>query len=107
MLVNTTVWNPHPVSCRTPVRVFIDTGAGGGNYASEAFIKTVESASMGGRSIVTSTGNGSLRAANPRISKRISKAFPMEIVGSYTLLLVIAPADQVFKATVRVVVDLP
>ena len=103
MLVNTTVWNPHPVSCRTPVRVLIDTGAGGGNYASEAFIKTVESASMGGRSIVTSTGNGSLRAANPRISK----ALPMEIVGSYTLLLVIAPADQVFKATVRVVVDLP
>ena len=41
--VSATIWNPFRVSSRVPVTVLVDSGAGGGNYASEIVIETVKS----------------------------------------------------------------
>ena len=46
--------------------MFLDTGAGGGNYTSELFIKTVDSALLAHKSIVTSVETKGLKHARMR-----------------------------------------
>ena len=101
--VNAFVWHQTKTSCRIPVEVLVDTGAGGGNYASEAFVRSVEHSGRGGQSMVSSSGQGWLRAANPASSATP----PMKIAGSCELPLVFRPEDRVRKVLVRVVQDLP
>lgn len=86
-----------------PVDVLIDTGAGGGNYASESFVRSIERNARGGERIISSKGKGSLRAANP-IQSGVP---PMNIVGSCDIPLVFMPEDRVRRVTVRVVEGLP
>ena len=40
--VKATIWHPTRSCCRLPVDVLLDTGAGGGKYASESFVRSVE-----------------------------------------------------------------
>ena len=75
--------------------VVIDTGAGGGNYASASFVKTVEATTRGRHSTVTSARNSHLRAVNPKASDEL----PIEIVNSCVLPLVFAPVTRVFRLT--------
>lgn len=63
--VKARIWHPTGTSCLLPVDVLVDTRAGGGNYASESFVRSVERNVSGGRSITSSRGKGLLRAANP------------------------------------------
>lgn len=86
-----------------PVDVLIDTGAGGGNYASESFVRSIERNARGGERIISSKGKGSLRAANP-IQSGVP---PVNIVGSCDIPLVFMPEDRVRRVTVRVVEGLP
>ena len=90
-------------SCRVPVEVLVDTGAGGGNYTSLAFTKTVQTNLWGGRSIISSAGKGLLRAANPRNSR----VCPMEVIGSCVISMVFSPVDRVFRLSFPIVRDLP
>lgn len=101
--VKAVVWHPTNVSLRLTTIVFLDTGAGGGNYASESFIKSVESTARHGHSIINKRGQGLLTAANPADSK----VPPMKILGSTELPLVFPPEDRVHVVTVRVVDSLP
>lgn len=101
--VKALIWHPTSVSRRISVTVLIDTGAGGGNYASEAFIKSIQKHLFNGESIVSTKGKGLLRAANPTDSQ----VPPMKIIGSAHLPLVFPPEDQVRMLTVRVVDSLP
>ena len=83
--------------------VLLDTGAGGGNYASLAFIQAAQRFAFSGRRIISKRGRGLLHAANPAKDK----VPPMTIVGTAILLLIFPPVDRVFKVRVRVVKDLP
>ena len=88
---------------RLSVSVLVDTGAGGGNYTSLSFTKTVEGHLHGGRSIINPSGKGFLRAANPRDSD----VSPMEVIGSCLIPLIFTPVNRVFRVPFRVVRDLP
>lgn len=83
--------------------VLLDSGAGGGNYASAAFIRGVERTEYGGRNIVSKRGRGRLRAANPHNSD----VPPMRILGTCILFIIFPPVDGIFAASVRVVEGLP
>ena len=74
--------------------VLLDTGAGGGSYASVHFIREVERTEYGGKRIVSKRRRGRLRAANPTDSG----VAPMNIIGTAILPLVFPPVDRVFRA---------
>ena len=97
------LWHATRLSCRVPVEVLVDTGAGGGNYASLVFMKTVQTNLWGGKAIISSAGKGFLRAANPKGSA----IPPMEVIGSGVKPVVFPPIDRVFRISSRVVRDLP
>lgn len=101
--VKAVVWHPTKVNLRMTIVVLLDTRAGGGNYASAAFIKSVETTARNGQDIVNKRGRGLLTAANPLDSQ----VPPMNILGSTHLPLVFPPEDQVHIVTVRVVDRLP
>ena len=91
------------LSCRITVKVVVDTGAGGGNYALLAITKTVETNLLGGQSIISPSGKGFLRAAKPRNSG----VSPMEVIGFCVIPMVFFPVDRVFRISFRIVHDLP
>ena len=97
------LWHATRLSCRVPVEVLVDTGAGGGNYTSLAFMETVQTNLWGGKAIISSAGKGFLRAANPKDSA----IPPMEVIGSGVIPVVFPPIDRVFRISSRVVRDLP
>lgn len=101
--VKAVVWHPTNMSLRMTVVVLIDTGAGGGDYASKAFVRSIEQNARGRESIMSTRGRGLLRAANPTNSA----VPPMDILGSTDIPLVFPPEDQVRNVTVRVVEGLP
>lgn len=101
--VKATIWHPTRSSCRLPVEVLIDTGAGGGNYASESFVFAAERNAKGGWGIISSKGKCLLTAANP-IQSGVS---PRYTVGSCDIPLVFMPEDPVRRMTVRVVEGQP
>ena len=61
------LWHATRLSCRVPVGVLDDIGAGG-NYSSQAFTKTFQNNLRGGKSIISSAGKEFLRADNTRNS---------------------------------------
>ena len=85
------------------VMVLIDTGAGGGNYASKAFVCSIEQNAKGAGSIMNTRREGLVRAANPTNSA----VPPMIVLGSTDIPLVFPPDDQVRNVTVRAVEGLP
>ena len=97
------LWHATRLSCRIPVEVLVDTGAGGGNYTSLNFTKTVQTNLWGGRALINPAGKGSLRAANPKDSA----VPPMEVIGSCVIPMMFSPVDKVFRISFRVVRDLP
>ena len=97
------LWHADRLSCRVLVEVLVDTEAGGGNYTSLTFTKTVQTNLRGGRSIIGSAGKGFLRAANPRNSG----VSPMEVIRSCVIPMVFPPVDRVFRISFRIVRDLP
>lgn len=101
--MRTKLWRPYTRQHSPDITTLLDTGAGGGNYASVAFIESVERTQHGGKSMISTRGKGVLRAANPTNSK----VPPMETVGTCILPLTFAPVDRVFKVRVRVVPGLP
>lgn len=58
VLVRAFVWYQTRTSCRIPVKVSIGTEAGGGNYASMAFVHSVEHSGRGGQSTISLRGTG-------------------------------------------------
>ena len=103
MWVKAVVWHATRTSCRIPVEVLVDTGAGGGNYASAAFASSIEHNGRKGQFALSSKGKGWLRAANPPDSA----VPPMKVVGSCEIPLVFAPEDKARNVSVRVVEGLP
>lgn len=97
------VWHPTKISLRLSVTVLVDTGAGGGNYASQKFIHAVESSFHQEGTIISAAGKGVLSAANPADSN----VPPMNILGSVDLPVVFPPDDHVHIISVRVVDRLP
>ena len=97
------VWHDTRTSYRIPVEVLVDTGAGGGNYSSTAFVRSVERSGREGQSVMSPREQALLRAANPTSSEVPS----MKISGSCELPLVFSPEDRVRKVLVRVGEDLP
>ena len=79
--------------------MLVDTEAGGGNYVSRQFIELIEERDGWGKSLINPTGDGLLRAANPKNSA----VPPMEVVGSRLLPLVFASIDQIFRGRFGVV----
>lgn len=101
--VQARLWNRRTRQGPRMITVLLDTGAGGGNYASASFIREVERMEYGGRNMLSKRGRGHLRAANPQDSN----VPPMRILGSCTLFLVFPPMDHVFAVPVREVMGLP
>ena len=98
------LWNPRRVAGRIPVGILIDTGAGGGNYISMAFWRSIQSwGGSAGQRKLNRRGSGSLQAANPVGSKVPG----MEIVGTTVLPVVLPPEDRARDIAVRVVRGLP
>ena len=97
------LWHATRLSCRIPVEVLVDTEAEGGNYASLAFTKTVETNLRGGQSIINPSRKGFLRAANPRNSG----VSPMKVVVSCVVPMVFSPVDKASRIPFRIVRDLP
>ena len=98
------LWDPRRVAGRISVGILIDTGAGGGNYVSLVFWKSVQAwGGVAGRRKLSRRGGGSLRAANPAGSKVPG----MEIIGSTVLPVVLPPEDKARDIAVRVVKGLP
>ena len=97
------LWNPTTRQMRQSVTCLIDSGAGGGDYASAQFIKTLEQMEYGGRNMVSVRGRGNLRAANPHDSD----VPPMKILGTCLLSMVFPPEDGIFRVRVRVTEGLP
>lgn len=83
--------------------MLVDSGAGGGNYASAKLIHEIEQAEYNGRNMISKRGKGRLRAATPTDSKEP----PMTILGTCILFLVFPPVDGIFAMKVRVVEQLP
>ena len=96
------LWHATRLSCRVPVEVLVDSGVGGGNYASLAFIETVQTNLWGGKAIISSAGKGFLRAANPKDSA----IPPMEVIGSCVIPVMFPPINRVFRISFRDVRDL-
>lgn len=86
------LWNKRARQRGRVFNVLIDSGAGGGNYASAKFIHEIEHAEYNSRSMISKKGRGRLRAANPESSKEP----PMSILGTCFLSLVFPPVDGVF-----------
>lgn len=101
--VSAFVWHPTKTSCQIPVEVLVDTGAGGDNYASVAFMYSIECRGGGGQSLTSSRGQGWLRVASPTNSA----VPPMKIPGSCELPLLFSQEDKMRKGLVRVVEGLP
>lgn len=97
--VNVFLWNPRTRTRGYQTTIIMDTGAGGGNYASVKFIRAVERTQYRGQNIISWRGRGILRAANPRGSN----VAPMPIIGTVLLPLIFPPVDRVFRARIRVV----
>ena len=97
------LWNSRTRRPGFRTTALLDTGASGGSYCSERFIRAVERTEYGGRSIVSRRGRGLLRAANPTGSD----VPPMSIIGTALLQLIFPPEDRIFRARLRVVRDLP
>ena len=89
---------------RIPVDLLLDSGAGGGNYASESLWNSLcrRHPSFHAK-LLDSRGRGALRAANPTEQK----VPPMVIIGSCRLPLVFPPEDKVWRVLFRVVRGLP
>ena len=91
MWVRAFVWHHTRTRCRIPVEVLVNTGAGGGNYFSAAFVRSVERSWRGGQSVMSPRGQGRLREASPT-----SNAVPpTKMSGSCELLLVFSPEKRV------------
>ena len=101
--VKACLWNPIKRQRGYTVIVLLDTGAGGGNYASLKFIQAAQRHAFNGKRIISKRGRGRLHAANPAKDN----VPPMTIVGTAILPLIFPPVDRIFRARVRVVVDLP
>ena len=100
--VHAHVWHHRKSSHRLPVTVLLDTGAGGGNYASHRWWKSlVPWGNVTGK--LCTIGSGFLRAANPSGSN----IPPMRIRGSAVIPIRFHPKDRVRKVWVRVVDGLP
>ena len=97
------LWNPHTRQRGLFVNVLLDSGAGGGNYASASFVRGIERSEYKGKNMISRRGKGRLLAANPINSK----VPPMDILGTCLLALVFPPIDGIFRAKVRVVKGLP
>ena len=50
------VWHHTRTSCRIPVEVLADNGAGGGKYSSAAFVRSLERSGRGGQSVMSPRG---------------------------------------------------
>lgn len=96
--VTACLWNKirHRLGYRTTV--LLDSGAGGGNFCSDKFIRAVERTEYNGKRIVSTRGRRLLRAPNPSDSG----VAPMSVVGTAVLPLVFPPVDRVFRARLRV-----
>lgn len=103
MWVKGIVWHPKKLNLRLTVVILVDTGAGGGNYASHTFIRSIETNARNRETIMNKAGKDLLNAAIPRDKK----VLPMNILGSADLPIVFPPDDRVHIVTVRVVDQLP
>ena len=101
--VRTHLWNKRTRQRGRVLTALLDSGAGGGNYASAKFIHEIEQADYGGRNMISKKGKGRLRAANPENSKEP----PMSILGTCLISVVFLPVDKIFAVKVRVVDQLP
>ena len=97
------LWNKRTRQRGRVLTVLLDSGAGGGNYASAKLIHEIERADYGGRNMISKKGKGRLRAANPENSKEP----PMSILGTCFIFAVFPPVDKIFAVKVRVVDQLP
>eukprot|EP00752_Nemacystus_decipiens_P015644 g13961.t1 len=88
------LWNRRKRKCGFSATVSVDTGAGGGNYASVKFIHAVQRHVFSGKNIVSKRGRGFLHAANPAKDA----VPPMSITGTALLPLIFPPVDRVFTA---------
>lgn len=98
------MWNPRTLTRSYRTSILLDTGAGGGNYASAKFIKAVQCHVYSNLPIVSKRGRGFLRTANPTDSSDVTS---ISIVGTTVLPLVFPPVDRVFRTRVRIVDKLP
>ena len=96
-------WNRRSRQRGRVFNALVDSGAGGGSFASKKFIQEIEQAEYGGRNMISKKGRGRLRAANPEGSKEP----PMTILGTCVLFLVFPPVDGIFATRVRVGDRLP
>ena len=101
--VQAVLWHPTRVTLHLSISVLVDTGCGGGSYCSEAFIAAVQKHCFHGDSVVSATGRGTLRAANPKDSQ----VPPMQVIGSARLPILFPPDEKVRTITFRVVRKLP
>ena len=91
--MRTSLWNRQTRQRGRVVNALLDSGAGGGNFASAKFIHDIEQAQHGGRNMISKRGRGRLRAANPSDSSEP----PMAILGTCILHLVFSEFDQVLS----------
>ena len=103
MWVRAFVWHHTRTIFRILMELLVDTGARGGNYSSVASVRSVKRSVSGVQSVVSSTGQGWLKAVNPT-SRTVP---PKKITGSCELPLAISPEDRVRKALVLVGEHLP
>ena len=78
------MWNKRTRQRGRVLTVLLDSGAGGGNYASAKFFHEIEQADYGGRNMMSKKGKGRLREANPENSKEP----PMSILGTCLISVV-------------------
>ena len=93
--VKACLWNPIKRQRGYTVIVLLDTGAGGGNYASLKFIQAAQRHAFNGKRIISKRGRGRLHAANPAKDN----VPPMTIVGTAILPLIFPPVDRNFLRT--------
>lgn len=99
--VKACLWNPIKRKRGYTVTVLLDTGAGGGNYASVKLIHAVQRHVFGVKRIISKRGQGFLHVANPAKDA----VPPMSIVRTAVLPLIFPPVDHVFRTYVRVIAD--
>ena len=97
------LWNKRTRQRGRVLTVLLDSGAGGGNYASAKLIHEIERADYGGRNMISKKRKCRLRAANPENSKKP----PMSVLGTCLNSVVFVPVDKIFAVKVRVVDQLP
>lgn len=88
--VKAVVWYPTNLSLRMTVVVLIDMGAGGGNYESTPFMRSIEQNTRGGGCIMSTRRYCLLHAANPTNSA----VTPKGIMGSTDILVVFPPEPR-------------